>query len=384
MAEPRVKHRTDLELLTLPNPTLNTHDPEQKKWTYNADWRPIENVAEWSDFSYQNLLHRYGTDLKHDISPFEPASVCEEAGWGEIFEEQCLHDLVMTSIILPVSYTLPNGLFMSSSTKMKEDDINPDFAAGDYKKRSANGRYHGLFFGDVKYKWQHEDAINLIQGCKHGYEDVEGKDIVRPFEQTQQYGIIQKSRYAAIIHERGLLAIRFRLSNPPEPKSARPQRNATKGKSHQRVISDTTVSEVTSNFSDLSFDKDTVLKKGVDIAELQISVIPWEGRDDGLTIKLALCFLALAANENSDLREEYTSLHPRPIVPIEGSPSEIGTSKEGSTTRKTKNKVKLQLSSDRKSYTCTEEGETWQVEDWEERGKYVLHLELMLQAQKPE
>lgn len=48
---------TILTILTKPNANLHCYQ-RQSTFTEHSRWDPIENITPWSDFTYQNLIHR--------------------------------------------------------------------------------------------------------------------------------------------------------------------------------------------------------------------------------------------------------------------------------------------------------------------------------------
>ncbi|GIK00168.1 hypothetical protein Aspvir_004188 [Aspergillus viridinutans] len=383
-----------LQHLTKRSLSFICHD-KATSFTFSAYWAPVENVEEWTDFTYQNLVNLYASDLNCQISPFYPVPACEKAGVNEIYDEAGLRDAIHTTTIVPVSYALPGSLFIASGGQTMEDgEMIPDYGAGDRKKRNKASRYKGLLFGDVKYGWKHEKAIATVRNnSDEGYEHAEGRDDVRPMEQTQHYSILLQSRYTFVIHERGLVAMRLRLSKDPVRTAPRPKRNITAPRSHQRVVSGSTVSEVTSSISEMSIDEE-VKKRGADVGVIEYSVIPWKGRPNG------------------QLGFEYDSLRPSPLTSIQSrsSPTPSAARVHSSVDPKGKGKLtasvegtqsasghqrtpptfrqveKIQLSQDGKYYSYKLDGK-WAAQpasEWREHGAFLFHYGLMLQARKPQ
>ncbi|PWY86482.1 hypothetical protein BO94DRAFT_597104, partial [Aspergillus sclerotioniger CBS 115572] len=258
-------------------------------------------------------MQRFGSDLSLPIHPFHPDDICEKAGANEIFTENGLWDLISTVVVIPVSYALPGNQFIADGGQIQEyTEIFPDLAGGDKAGR-----------------WSYHEAIQVVQRGSDdlGYEYDELRDTVRPLEQTQHYSILQGSRYTFVITEEALLVMRLCLSVDPVRTSPRPVRNTTTSstsapvQSHRRVVSGSTISEAMSGLSEMSIDSVTK-KKGVDVGMVEYSVVPWKGRGDGLTIKLALYCLVRLANEANELQESYDSLQPPPVAPIQNAPTQ--------------------------------------------------------------
>ena len=298
---------TVLEHLTKPNAALKCIPP----WTtptVNNDWPPIENIAEWSDFTFQNLTQRYASDLSRQTQFHDPVPHYMEAGLNELYSERSVSDALCSTNMFNVTYNLPRNLFIADGSRtLSEMDITPDWGAGNKTKLNKNGRSRALVTGETKYLWPYREAISMIKRNRHGYEGVLGKEVVRPLEQVQYYGMKSNSCYQFIITAKDLVIVRLHLSPDPVRTSPRPQRTTRMLGQHQRIMSNSTISEVASSVSAMSIDDKTFLPE---ISLLEYTAVPFEGRKDGMTVNLALYFIIQLANENNELRQDYDSLSP--------------------------------------------------------------------------
>jgi hypothetical protein len=84
---------TVLQHLTKPNVTLVRLEKSSTK-TMNRDWAPVENIAPWTNFTFENLVNRYWTDLVRLIESYYPVPQCEKVGFNNLFDERGLSDVV--------------------------------------------------------------------------------------------------------------------------------------------------------------------------------------------------------------------------------------------------------------------------------------------------
>lgn len=247
-------------------------------------------------------------EVKYKIRVFRSTGTLSEGRGGVATEELFLSDALCTTNMFTVAYNLPKNLFIADGSRTLDDmDITPDWGAGNETKLNKNRRPMALVSGDTKYIWPYREAISIIQRNKHGYEGAVGKEVVRPFEQVQYYGMKNKSCYQFIITAKDLVIVRLHLSPIPIRTSPRPQRTTRILGQHQRVTSNSTISEVASSASAMSVDEREFLPE---IRLLEYTAVPWEGRKDGMTVNLALYFVLQLANESNELRQDYDPLDP--------------------------------------------------------------------------
>lgn len=157
----------------------------------------------------------------------------------------------------------------------------------------------------LKFNWRSKDAIDLVRKIRPGltasYDHDQMRMLVAPIEQVQHYGTVYRCRYVFLIHEEGLMVMRLHLEPDAVRTSPRPQRTRSTYV-HQRVVSSSTISD---KFSDMSINE-THLE--AHIGRMEYKQVPWSATS-GLTVKLALyCLVRLAAEDGSDLKEEYPPL----------------------------------------------------------------------------
>ncbi|KAE8151750.1 hypothetical protein BDV25DRAFT_138570 [Aspergillus avenaceus] len=305
--------QTVLDYLTKPEPELNYY--QNLDWqtpTYNSDWNPIENIEEWTDFNYENIVKRYYADLHQPVNPddlFNPTKMWERIGMNNVYSERGLEHKILLKNILVVSSVLPEHLFIGNGANTAEEfDIFPDWGTGDKRRLNRQDRFKAILGGDTKYNWSHCEAISIIQSSPNGYEYHPRKHIVRPFEQNQHYARKLGICYQFSGKEDAFLFQRFWLSPEPVRTSPRPQRKTRFQGHHQRVISSSTVSDVGSSIGAMSVGEPDLLP---DIAGLHCAEVPSTGRPDGLTPNLALYALIRMAAEDSQLRSEYPPMDAR-------------------------------------------------------------------------
>lgn len=310
---------TILHLLTKRNVHLQCYS-RASTLTFNDSWSPIENVAPWTEFNYQNLLQRYGPDLNRRIQQFDPVHFCEIAGFHKVFDERGLSDVISSTIMLLVAYALPQNLFIAAGARTTDvTDVYPDWGAGNEDKFNSRGRSKALVVGETKYGWSYDDAIDTLRKDEDNYELDSEREIIQPFEQVQHYAKLINCRYAFLIYEKAFIVMRLSLSDDPVRTLPRPRRNIKSQPSHQRVNSDSTVSEVTSSVSAMSIDEDALRRRGADIGLVEYAEIPWIGRGDKMTITLASYCLIRLADEGNDLRHSYDPLGPSVTAPVQDS-----------------------------------------------------------------
>ena len=275
----------------------------------------MENLEPWRDFTYQNFLSRYAHHIHQQKTHFDPVLGCEDTSYEEIFSEDCLRDVVSSTVRVTVSYALPRHLFVGSGAKTSvTTEGKPDWAGGNRNKRE-NGKSKPLIIGDDKYCWPHKQAIAIVQRTQGEYDQDSYTNILGPLEQVQYYGKRNNCRYVALQSEGALILFRLRLSNELGRTSPRPNRNARRVPGHQRGLSISTMSEVVSSTSDVSVPS-SIVQLAAHVSAMEYAIIPWEGRrEDGMTMKLALYCIALLANEGNDLRSEYEPLGPHLLAP---------------------------------------------------------------------
>jgi hypothetical protein len=66
---------------------------------------------------------------------------------------------------------------------------------------------------------------------------------------------------------------------------------------------------MTSIVSEMSIDDSFLNQRGANIGLIEYAIISWTGREDGMTVKLAL-YLVIRLHEESKLRVDYDSLAP--------------------------------------------------------------------------
>ena len=297
---------TVLEHLTKPNVNSKCYEGYTTP-TYNNDWDPIEDAEKWDEFNFQNLQQRYAPDLAQVIDFNDPAPSHEKEKMNKIYSERGLNDVIYATNVFAISANLPENLFIADGSRtLGSLDVSPDWGAGNEEKTNKIGRAKALLGGDTKYTWKWEEAISIIQKNKHGYESAPGKQVVLPLEQIQHYARKHSARYQFLITERDLLVVRFCLSPEPIRTSPRPQRSTRFQGHFPRVTSTSTISEVVSSVGTMSIDEEDLLPT---IGLMQYSVIPRKGREDGMTINLALYFLIRLANEDNDLQSNYPPLN---------------------------------------------------------------------------
>lgn len=191
---------TLLQYLTKRNPTVTASSVGTSNFTYSQDWEIVEDLAVWTEFTYETLVSRFGEDLRREVPRFDATANSEQGGYNRIYNERGLTDLVCQSIMGPVSAVL-GPLFITSSGRVMENlGCDPDWGAGHEGSSNANGRSKALILGDTKYKWSSTSAINTVRNKVDGsYEDSPTRDAVRPLEQVMYYGSLYKCRYAFII-----------------------------------------------------------------------------------------------------------------------------------------------------------------------------------------
>lgn len=301
---------TVLEHLTKPNVKLDCYEGYTTP-TFNREWDPIESAEDWGEFNFQNLVQRYASDLAQKIDFSDLARSHEKENMNKIYSERGLNDVIYATNMFTVSANLPENLFIADGSRTLEDlDVFPDWGAGNEMKTNKQGRAKALLGGDTKYTWKWEDAVSIIKRSRDGYEDAPGRQVILPLEQIQHYARKNSTRYQFLITERNLFIARFCLSPEPIRTSPRPQRSTRFQGRFTRVTSTSTISaisEAVPSVGTMSIDEEDLLPT---IGLMQYSVIPREGREDGMTINLALYFLIRLANEDNSLQPHYPPLSP--------------------------------------------------------------------------
>ncbi|KAB8239894.1 hypothetical protein BDV35DRAFT_375173 [Aspergillus flavus] len=294
---------TLLSYLTRRNPRVETPGLARSTFTFNDDWGTVEKAREWSEFSYKALLSKFGEELKRQVTPIDNTSQCEAAGINVIHDERGLSDLVLASIIVPVSAELGPVFIAAGGRVLESLGCYPDWGCGDGRESNTAGRSKALVLGETKLNWSLANAIDTILNNTDGsYEDAAARDDVRPVEQAQYYGAVYRRRFAFIITEKELVVMQLHLAPDPVRTSPRPVRTRPPP-SHQRVISS---SEISKQLTDMSIDESVLTPR---IALVKYKSIPWSAHGECLTIKLALyCLARLADEDGLDLRDAYPPL----------------------------------------------------------------------------
>lgn len=97
---------TVFQHLTKPNAALQC----VSTWTtptVHSDWPPIENIAEWPDFTFQNLTQQYASDLRRETNFHDPVPHYMEAGLNKLYSERSLRDALCPTNTFTVTYNLP-------------------------------------------------------------------------------------------------------------------------------------------------------------------------------------------------------------------------------------------------------------------------------------
>lgn len=134
------------------------------------------------------------SDLRRNTTFHDPVPHYMEAGLNKLYSERSLSDALCTTNMFTVAYNLPKNLFIADGSRTLDDmDITPDWGAGNETKLNKNRWSRALVSGDTKYIWPYREAISTIQRNEHAYEGAAGKEVARPLEQIQYYGMQNKS-----------------------------------------------------------------------------------------------------------------------------------------------------------------------------------------------
>lgn len=227
-----------LDYLTRPNPTVVVESEGPTTFTYNAAWKPVENIERWDDFNYQTLTTRFRSQLNRQVTEPDVTPQCQAGRFNRLYNESMLEILIGSTITMPVSSVLrlSDTFLVGGGSTWETFDCNPDWGAGKTNgPRNKVGRAKAIVLGDTKYRWSHEQAINIVRSSRNGYN----QDIVRPIEQVQYYCATYGCRFGFVITEAGALVMQF-FKERELQRSPRPQRNITQP-SHRRITSSSTI-----------------------------------------------------------------------------------------------------------------------------------------------
>jgi len=315
---------TILEYLSRPNPKLSYNlGGGSGTLTVNDRWLPIEGVRPWSEFTFNNLYAKYKTSLTKLITPYDPAQLIRHGRLDDIVNEDTVTALVTVNNLLPVSnalYETEKGLHYGPGSKFfrQQSDGSPDWGLG-VDGAMNDGLYTLRNFcpGDLKTysKWNADGVLN--SDWSNYLDDPTLTNQARPLEQAQHYGLSLGARYAWILTDAELVIIRITTSidAPPSPRQFREA-------SHRRVVSNT--SGISQTFSAMSLDNSAYSghsgsSSGINPAPLEIARIPWsagskkqsKGKEQEMTINLALYFLAQLALEDCSISTSYPPINPK-------------------------------------------------------------------------
>ena len=315
---------TILEYLSRPNPKLSYNlGGRSSTLTVNDRWLPIEGVRLWSEFTFNNLYAKYKTSLTKLITPYDPAQLIRHGRLDDIVNEDTVTALVTVNNLLPVSnalYETEKGLHYGPGSKFfrQQSDGSPDWGLG-VDRAMNDGSYTLRNFcpGDLKTysKWNADGVLD--SDWSNYLDDPTLTNQARPLEQAQHYGLSLGTRYAWILTDAELVIIRITTSTDA-PRSPRQSREA----SHRRVVSNT--SAISQTFSAMSIDHSAYSghsgsSSGINPAPLEIARIPWsagskkqsKGKEQEMTINLALYFLARLALEDCSISTSYPPIDPK-------------------------------------------------------------------------
>ncbi|PYH46380.1 uncharacterized protein BP01DRAFT_390668 [Aspergillus saccharolyticus JOP 1030-1] len=345
--------KTVYKHLTQPNVILDCRGTSSVP-TYNAAWSFVENIYPWSDFTHQNIVERYASELAEERDFISPVPEYQDANLSTLYSERGFSDVLAATNMVIVSANLPKSQFIADGSRTCEaTDIFPDWGAGDDSKPPGQRkRTKALVCGDTKYLWSHEDAIKLLQmGPANSTLNAKDKmSLMNPFEQVQYYGAINKTSIVFIISNEALVVIRLFLAPEAIRTSPRKLRSLAKPASQnspsvtseissiiprrQRISSIS--SDIVGSVSEMSIDEVSMsMSTGQvssstndpsvkptdfipDINAMEYAIIPWaRARADGLTVNLALWAAIRLARENNTIQKYYDPLTPGPAHTIE-------------------------------------------------------------------
>ncbi|KAJ0416715.1 hypothetical protein BJY00DRAFT_291015 [Aspergillus carlsbadensis] len=318
---------TLLDFLRGRNPTVIAPVLGSSKFTFSDDWETVEDMEVWTEFTYETLISRFGSELQREAPQFDATALSEEAGYNRFYDERGLSDLICMSIMGPVSSVLGPLFITSGGRVMEKLECAPDWGSGHRTSTNSIGRSKALILGDTKFKWSSQSGINTVRNkVDDSYEEGD-RDDVRPIEQVIHYGSLYNCRYVFLITEKVLVVMQLHLAPDPVRTSPRPVRTRSTT-SHERIVSSSTVSQ---QMSDMSLHESD-LKRRIGLPKYK--TIPW-GATSGLTIKLALyCLIRLASEGGSDLKQDYSPLPSTRALVTNPKPSGISHNAQGASKRK--------------------------------------------------
>lgn len=292
-----------LEYLYEPNPRLQIHE-RRSTFTRGDEWAPIDMVQSWNDFA--SLFEKYRDRLNKVIDPDPLVLLCEETSFNHIYDEAGLAQLHGISIIMPVCRALPDGTFLNpgGSISIYRPDLRPDWGA----IRTTEHGPRVIACGDTKIGWDVRAAMKYIQSHPDGYDFTNGRDIVLPLEQLQNYCLGFEIAFGFILTEEYLVYCQFSLSDDMKH-SPRPKRANTRYH-HSRIQSTSTASTgLESSLSEMSFEPNPIYQN-VGPVKISIDRLSPLGESREFSIKLSLWLLIMQARDHPGLRKDDADYRP--------------------------------------------------------------------------
>jgi len=312
---------TILLSLTRPNPKVYNYGPPGNL-TIGPRWVPVEGIRQWEDFTYSILAARFKTELKKSVSSWDPSDHIKRCHFNEVVNEDSVEAFLTTNCMLPIGsalYEVDKTLCMGAASKFARPDGTglPDWGCG-HTSREPSSR-HNFCPGDIKGSSKWNSNLLYDVDWENYQNEPDWINIARPLEQVQHYCTYLGTRYGWILTDRELVVMRVTNSTDDEPSSPRQLRSsAGQGRAgyvaHQRVVSNT--SNLSSAFSAMSVDHSAYSGRsgssaGNNLAPLEIVCVPMSASGTkGLTVNLALFFLALLARGDCAISSSYPPLGP--------------------------------------------------------------------------
>lgn len=302
--------RSLLEILTQPNPRLDSQSVPAGGNTTGNGWVAVTGWRRWSEFNYENLLSVYKSHLFSDWR--HPPSVDNPSGFDQEIRDERSMDLFLAKYIWPhVNGALAEvsscrnssieSLYLAPGSWCHGDE-DPDWGLVSRERRDE-AKFWNILPGDTKLsaKWRSDMRKSESEYLRRQWS--------LPVSQVSTYGVEGGCRYGFIITDEELVVLRFRKeSTGPGIASTRSRRTASQ--LHQRVVSGgTDISSVIESMSQLSYGAQSYNDNEYPQHELlppEYARIPWSSYGKGrLSIKLSLFCLCLMASKATGIETSY-------------------------------------------------------------------------------
>ncbi|KAK2882695.1 hypothetical protein FQN49_000094 [Arthroderma sp. PD_2] len=212
---------TLLNYLTLPNPNLDRSNARPGGNSFDPSWDSIDDIEEWSDFNYNNLMNMLG----HILTPSYPQHQLLMPPPLQRATLRIVDETTVTGVLLKWNHTIVDHALKLAFEAVDGNGAQMSWALGGQARPPPGEQIYpdwaGIDFSDSKVssKWntamQDADGVNLRRGLSADVDDEydeQETEFFKPLAQVVHYAKLWGTRYAYVISDKELVCIRRRIS----------------------------------------------------------------------------------------------------------------------------------------------------------------------------